>query len=172
MARGFWSRLFGNSDPGDELNPDKPEPEAQTKPEPTAEATSPESISPEPQTPAEKPEPDHNDDHDGETRVSGSPKPSFTTDKASDVYAQALFELSTANGSLAEVTEELEQLAELLAGNADLANLLGSRALSRDDRAGVLARVFQGKVSDTLYKFLHVLNHKDRPAATPGDPCG
>ncbi len=153
-ARNFWSRLFGKGDPDPGQPPEsKPDGNAHEADHRSAHDTNPPAL-----TPAT----------DGETRVSGRANNNFTTDKASDVYALALYELATENGSLSQVTVEVEQLAELLAQRSDLIELLSSRALSREDRAGLLDRVFKGRASDTLYKFLHVLNRKGRLASLAG----
>ncbi|HEX7009626.1 MAG TPA: ATP synthase F1 subunit delta [Phycisphaeraceae bacterium] len=77
-------------------------------------------------------------------------------------YAQALFETAQQANRLDEVTAEVEQLAELLSAQPDLWRLLSTRALPASERAGVIQRLFQGRVSDLLYRFLQVINHKDR----------
>jgi F-type H+-transporting ATPase subunit delta len=104
---------------------------------------------------------------DGETRVSGSSKPGFKTDAVSDVYAQALFELAKQAETLDAVGVEMEQLGRTLDGSPDLMRLISSRALSRDDRAGLIDRIFKDHVDPTVYKFLHVINRKDRLASLP-----
>ena len=153
--KGFWSRMFGKGEPGAGSGPAG---QGANRPEPGDSQA--EAFFPQPTgtTPA----------HDGETRLSGSTKSNFKTDAASDVYAQALFELAEHAGTLSTINDQVESLAELLAGSGELRELITSRALGRDDRAGVIDRVFKGKVDDTLFKFLHVLNHKDRLASLPG----
>lgn len=84
------------------------------------------------------------------------------------IYAAALVEMADEAGELDAVAEETAQLGELLAANADLANLLTNRILSTDERAGVIDRLFQGKVTDLLYRFLQVVNRKHRMAELPG----
>jgi len=86
----------------------------------------------------------------------------------SQIYAAALVEMADEAGELDAVADEAAQLGELLAADADLANLLSNRILSTDERAGAIERLFQGKVSDLLYRFLQVVNRKGRMAELPG----
>lgn len=90
------------------------------------------------------------------------------TDSVARVYSQALFELATDSGQLEAIAEEVEQLGELLASNRDLAKLVSSRTLRAGERAGVIDRIFKGRVSDTLYRFLQVVNHKGRLGSLRG----
>lgn len=86
------------------------------------------------------------------------------------VYARALFEMALAHGEqrLDEVADEMDQLAELMRQDPGLRRLLTSHSLSVADRAASLERVFQGRVSDVLYRFLQVLNRKQRIASLAG----
>jgi len=90
------------------------------------------------------------------------------TDSVSRVYAQALLELAQDSGEVDSVAEEAGGLLELLAGEADLNRLLSSRALNSSQRSGVVEQLFKGKVSDVLYRFLQVVNRKDRLDSLPG----
>jgi len=161
-ARGFWSKLFGKGGPEDEPDPQPGDRDTPPSPQPGPEAADRPQRPDAPIPPANTPAPDET------PRMSGSTRPSFATDAVSATYAQALYELAQSNGSLADVTQEIEQLAELLAANPDLVTLIAGRALGRDARAGLIDRVFKGKINDTLHKFLHVLNRKDRLASLPG----
>ncbi len=177
-GKGFWSKLFGKGDPDGEPTPDsessakpadpEPRPPRPDAPEPARRpqaGTEPDDLKPPKPEPAPKPSASADD---GETRVSGTPsKSAFKTDQVSDVYAQALFELALQADAMDATAAEVEQLAGLLASNPALVTLISSRALGRDDRAGVIDRVFKAGFSDTLYKFIHVLNRKDRLAWLP-----
>lgn len=83
------------------------------------------------------------------------------------VYAEALAELAEEQGQLEEIADEIEQLASLLVGNAGLRTLLETPALNVDSRAGLLQRLFEGKLSGTLYKLLQVMNLKGRANELP-----
>ncbi len=102
---------------------------------------------------------------DGGSRVSVDAEQK--TDSVSRVYAQALLELAQAKGEVDSVAEEAGGLIELL-GDADLKRLLYGRALSSAQRSGVVEKLFNGKVSDVLYRFIQVVNQKERLSALPG----
>ena len=79
-----------------------------------------------------------------------------------ETYAEALFELTEEAGNSAEIAEELERLANLVAEQPDLMSLLHNRAIPKNRRAQSLRDIFEGRVSELVYKFLQVLNTNDR----------
>jgi len=103
---------------------------------------------------------------DGGLRVSVDSE--MKTDSVSRVYAQALLELAQAQDQADALAEEAGGLLELLAREPDLDVLLSSRALNSSQRSAVVEQLFKGKVSDVLYRFLQVVNRKDRLGALPG----
>ncbi len=84
------------------------------------------------------------------------------------VYGQALLEMAEESGRLDEVADELSQIGELCVSDPDLMRLLGSQVLGSDERAGALDRIFNGRSSDLVYRFLLVVNRKDRLGSLPG----
>jgi F-type H+-transporting ATPase subunit delta len=88
-------------------------------------------------------------------------------DPAARRYAAALVEMAEESGAAVEIGAEVRQLAELLETQPQLRVLMASPALSSEDRRGMLQRVFQGRVSDTTYRFLQVLSGKNRLAQLP-----
>lgn len=84
------------------------------------------------------------------------------------VYAAALLELADEQGALDAIADEADQLSALLTENADLRRLLATRTLTGADLAGVIDRAFKGRVSETVYRFLHVVNNKGRLADLAG----
>jgi F-type H+-transporting ATPase subunit delta len=97
------------------------------------------------------------------------------TDSVSRVYAQALLELAqadgaggTSGGQAEAIAEEAGVLLELLGAEPQLTVLLTSRALNASQRRSVVERLFQGRVSDVLYRFLQVVNRKGRLGALAG----
>lgn len=84
------------------------------------------------------------------------------TDSVSRVYAQALLELAQAGGSVDDVAQEAGELLALLGGEPDLSKLMSSRALNTSQRSALIEKLFRGKISDVLYRFLQVVNRKDR----------
>jgi len=94
------------------------------------------------------------------------------TDSVSRVYAQALLELAQApgqpEGQADALAEEAGDLLGLLGGEPDLERLLSSRALNSSQRRGVVEQLFKGKVDEVLYRFIQVVNRKDRLGALGG----
>ncbi len=84
------------------------------------------------------------------------------------VYAQSLIELAEEAGTLAEAADEAAQLSDLLASDTELQAIFASRVVSDQARAGVIDRMFKGRVSDVTWRFLQVVNRKGRSANLPG----
>ncbi len=83
------------------------------------------------------------------------------------LYATALIEIADEQGKLDAVAEQVDQLGQLLRDNDDLVTLMKTPALSANDRAGVIQRLFEGKLDDAVYKLLQVMNRKGRAAELP-----
>ena len=84
------------------------------------------------------------------------------------VYAAALLDLAGQAEQRDEVRSELDEVGDLLASEPDLTKLLASRVLSTAERRGCLERLFTGQVSDLTYRFLQVVNDKERLADLAG----
>lgn len=84
------------------------------------------------------------------------------------VYATALLDLAEQAGQRDDIRSEMDQVAELLGTEPELSELLASRVLSTADRSGCIERVFAGRISDLSYRFLQVVNDKDRLADLSG----
>jgi len=89
------------------------------------------------------------------------------TDAVSQVYAEALIEMAEAQGELQSISDEVDELSHLLKSQPDLVRLLSTRTLSHEQRSEVIDRVFKDQVHDVLFRFLHVVNDKDRLSALP-----
>lgn len=90
------------------------------------------------------------------------------THSVEQVYAEALVEMAEETGELDSIHDEVNQLAELIRGNADLGKLLASRLLSETERRGCIERIFKGRVSDLLYRFIQIVSTKSRLADLSG----
>lgn len=84
------------------------------------------------------------------------------TQSVEEVYAAALLDLAQAASTIDDVREQMDDLAELIRTNPDLRKLLESRVLSTTERRDSLQRIFDGNVSDLVYRFLQVVNAKGR----------
>ncbi|MFA9478980.1 ATP synthase F1 subunit delta [Phycisphaerales bacterium AB-hyl4] len=94
-----------------------------------------------------------------------------TTTKTNAVdraYAQALFEMGEAQSALDALAGEVDELGTLITDQPDLGRLLSSRTLAEAERSAMIERLFNGNVSDLLYRFLQVVNRKGRLNALPG----
>ena len=84
-----------------------------------------------------------------------------------EVYAESLMELANEQQQLDRVAQEVEELSELLERDDGLVRLIRNPIIGRDQRREMLQRLFEGRVSDLLYRFLQVVNRKDRLNALP-----
>jgi F-type H+-transporting ATPase subunit delta len=79
------------------------------------------------------------------------------------VYAEALLNVAEEKGQADEVGRELRSLVtDVYAKSPNIEEALSSPVAKRTAKVPVLERAFQEKVSDLTFKFLMVLNSKDR----------
>ncbi len=81
------------------------------------------------------------------------------------LYARSLYELAEAAGGRAKVTQiadELEQVCEVSRSDRAFAEFLVSPIVDRDRRGESLRRIFDGRVTDLLLRFMLVLNARGR----------
>lgn len=81
-------------------------------------------------------------------------------------YAKAAFEYAVAGNALDVWSEALAWQA-LLVEDAQLAGLLGSPAVNRDQRVGLLIELSGGRAGEPLRNFLQVLAQNDRLLLLP-----
>jgi F-type H+-transporting ATPase subunit delta len=77
-------------------------------------------------------------------------------------YARALLELADEADQTQAIGEEVNDLAGVLAGEPAFATVLTNRVIGQDARSAFLQKVLQGRVSDTLYRFVQVVNNHGR----------
>lgn len=90
---------------------------------------------------------------------------SETVDAVARVYAQSLLELADAAGGDEKIVEtggELSVITEMIRGDAEVAEFLRSPIIDSEKRAEALRRIFEGRVSDLVLRFMLVLNGKGR----------
>ncbi|MEX0774890.1 MAG: ATP synthase F1 subunit delta [Phycisphaeraceae bacterium] len=78
------------------------------------------------------------------------------------VYAGALLDLAQKAGQVDPIAGQVSQLLEVVQQNAALLELMRSRSLGVKRRRLVLDRIFKDKVHELLWRFLHVLNNRNR----------
>ena len=87
------------------------------------------------------------------------------TDSLSRIYAKSLFELADEAGGrdkILEVADELEQVCELIRGNAPFCEYLDSPVIDAARRALGIRSIFTDRITDLLMRFLLVLNTNGR----------
>jgi F-type H+-transporting ATPase subunit delta len=90
---------------------------------------------------------------------------SETVDAVARVYAQSLLELADAAGGDEKIVEtggELSVIAEMIRDDEEVAEFLRSPIVDSEKRAESLRRIFEGRVSDLVLRFMLVLNGKGR----------
>lgn len=80
----------------------------------------------------------------------------------SQVYGEALFGLATESGRLAQFSEELEAVADILEKNPQYTALLEHPQLDKPEKTEVFDRVFEGRICSELTGFFHILLEKGR----------
>ena len=90
-------------------------------------------------------------------------------DAAARLYGRALLEMADESNQLDEVASQVSQLRDLLRQpeGISLVRLMSTPALGLDDRRDLIDRVFKGRVGETLYRFMQIVNNKGRLATLP-----
>ena len=87
------------------------------------------------------------------------------TDALAMTYARSLFELASAAGGQAKISEvagELEQIVEIARSDKAFHEFIASPIIDRNNRETSLRRIFENRVTDLTLRFLLVLNDKGR----------
>lgn len=87
------------------------------------------------------------------------------SDALAMTYARSLFELASAAGGQAKISEvagELEQIVEIARSDKVFHEFIGSPIIDRNKREASLKRIFENRVTDLSLRFLLVLNDKGR----------
>lgn len=77
-------------------------------------------------------------------------------------YARALLELADEANQRADIVDEAAQLEQFMDEQSDVKRLIKARSLSTADRASIIDNLFKGRVSDLTYRFIQIVNDKDR----------
>lgn len=88
----------------------------------------------------------------------------------SQVYAHSLYDLATKGGgrdAVESTLAELEDVLEIARTNPSFGEFLSSRAISAKEREASIDKIFKGRASDLVVRFLKVLNSKQRLGGLP-----
>jgi len=77
-------------------------------------------------------------------------------------YAKSLLDLAKEQDTLATIKQDMDLLANTMAGSRDLRLLLRNPIVKRDKKLSILNAVFKGKVSDMLLRFFQIVTSKNR----------
>ncbi|MVN76479.1 ATP synthase F1 subunit delta [Hymenobacter sp. HMF4947] len=80
-------------------------------------------------------------------------------------YAKSLLDLAQEQGNLATIKQDMDLLANTMAGSRDLRLLLRNPIVKHDKKLSILTAVFGGKVSELMMRFFQILTSKNREAA-------
>ena len=86
-------------------------------------------------------------------------------DEIAEVYARSLYDLALAAGGLdkvSEVHEELEQIVEMGRSNDNFHEFFSSPIIGKSSRQEAMKKIFDGRISDLVLRFLLVTNDKGR----------
>jgi len=94
------------------------------------------------------------------------------TDNVGRVYAEALLELAVERGVMDELALEVQSILPIVAVGGELHRMLTNPAIGDSERGKIVRRVFEGKVSDLLYKMMRVMGDKRRLGSLPQMAAG
>lgn len=102
---------------------------------------------------------------DGETSVLSTTE--LKTDSIGRVYAQSLLDLAQEQDQVDALAEQMQQLLPVLDEDGELDRMMDNPSIGQAERKQIVKRVFEGKVSDLLYRFIQVIADKDRLDSLP-----
>ena len=76
------------------------------------------------------------------------------------VYGQALYDLAKSEGLAQEILQEMAVLRQSFEAEPEFLKLLGTPALTKQERCAILDDSFRGKVQPYLLNFLKILTEK------------
>jgi F-type H+-transporting ATPase subunit delta len=85
-----------------------------------------------------------------------------SVERLAKVYAEALLNAAEAKGQVAQVLDEIDGLVDDVLTNEQLQSLLAGSMMGRHARTEAIKKAFAGKISETFYHFLMVLDKHER----------
>ena len=86
----------------------------------------------------------------------------------SKTYGEALYELAVEKGTKSELLEEVLALKEILKANPELEKTMVNPRLTKEEKVGLIDRIFANRMSDDLVSFLCILAEKNRYSDVDG----
>ena len=82
-------------------------------------------------------------------------------------YAQSLLDLANQQDQTAAVANDLDALEQVIEQNVEFLDLLKSPGISNEERSEALRRIFGGRLSELLGRFLQVMSERGRLGMLP-----
>ena len=79
-----------------------------------------------------------------------------------DIYCEVLFELAEESARIDTVMSDLSDVATVLAGEPEFVRLLTSPAVTGQQKAEIIRRVFDGRVDELTLDFICILARRNR----------
>lgn len=80
----------------------------------------------------------------------------------SSTYGDALFELALEEDKLDSIYEEIQASRDVFVENDELLKLLNHPKIVKEEKLNVIKTVFEGRVSEEVVGFFHIIVSKDR----------
>jgi F-type H+-transporting ATPase subunit delta len=77
-------------------------------------------------------------------------------------YAKSLIQLANEQGKLAEVYADMKSIDSIFENSRDLKLMFRSPIIPSDKKQNIVTKLFQGKITDLLYRFLTLMISKGR----------
>lgn len=77
-------------------------------------------------------------------------------------YANSLFKLAEEKNTLAKIAEDAEQLFSTISNSKELRTLLKNPVIKSDKKKELLTKIFEGKISDDMMRFIDFVIEKNR----------
>ena len=83
-------------------------------------------------------------------------------------YAKSFLDLSIERNALEDARKDMDLVMEVIASSRDLRVLLKSPIVSSDKKEAILTSLFEGKMSELTFKFMHIILSKGRESQLDG----
>lgn len=80
----------------------------------------------------------------------------------SKTYGDALFDLAIEENCVDAVTQEVQLVRNSFAENPELGGIFSNPDIGKDEKLGLVERIFKGRVSDNMVGFLRIVVEKQR----------
>jgi len=90
------------------------------------------------------------------------PDSAFQVEAIGEIYAQALINEGQKQNALAEITEDVRGIGQLLASNTEFKAFIQALTIGEDERVALLEKIFGGRVHPLTLQVLKSISRRDR----------